>query len=170
MEEIVNRVAKSPLVTLDLKEYLVEGERVGFDMVKGLFQGLILKEKDFRSFIRDYDWTEFENKHVFVFCSTDSIIPNWAYMLVVSKLHPIAATVIQGSKDDIEKRLYHKAFDQTDFSTFTDKKLVVKGCSDIPLPQFAFTEITNRLLPFASSIMYGEPCSTVPVYKAIKKS
>lgn len=165
MEEIVNRVAKSPLITLDLKEYQVPGERVFLDLKSWLYQELILREKDFRNYIKEHDWSQYENKHVAVSCTVDAIIPTWAYMLVMTKLEGNATTIIQGSLEDLERYLYINLFDKLDLSEFAEKKLVIKGCSDIPLPEFAFTEITKRLLPHVNSLMYGEPCSTVPIWK-----
>ncbi len=165
MEEIVNRVAKSPLITLDLKEFQVAGERVFFDLKDWLFQEMILKEKDFRAYVKEHDWSQYANKHIAVGCSVDAIIPNWAYMIVMSKLSGVATDVIQGTLDDLERRIYTDLFRVIDFTGYQDKKLVIKGCSDIPLPEYAFGEITKCLLPYASSIMYGEPCSTVPVWK-----
>ena len=165
MEEIVNRVAKSPLITLDLKEFQVSGERVFFDLKDWLFQEMILKEKDFRTYVKEHDWSKYTDKHVAVGCSVDAIIPNWAYMIVMSKLSGIATNVIQGNLDELERTLYADLFKVIDFSEYAEKKLVIKGCSDIPLPEYAFSEITKCLLPYVSSLMYGEPCSTVPVWK-----
>ncbi|MEQ9298716.1 MAG: DUF2480 family protein [Cyclobacteriaceae bacterium] len=165
MEEIINRVAKSPLTTLDLKEYQVPGERVFLDLKGWLFQELILREKDFRSHIKGHDWSQYGAKHVAVSCTADAIIPTWAYMLVMTKLDGHATTVIQGTLSDIERYLYTTLFESLDLSEFAEKKLVIKGCSDIPLPEYAFSEITKRLMPYVVSIMYGEPCSTVPIWK-----
>ncbi|MEQ8713067.1 MAG: DUF2480 family protein [Cyclobacteriaceae bacterium] len=165
MEEIVNRVAKSPLITLDLKEYQVPGERVFLDLKDWLFQELILREKDFRNHIREHDWEQYDAKHVAVACTADAIIPTWAYMLVMTKLDGHAATVVQGTIQDLERYLYTTLFESLDLSEFAGKKLVIKGCSDIPLPEYAFSEITKRLLPYVTSLMYGEPCSTVPIWK-----
>lgn len=165
MEEIVNRVAKSPLITLDLQEYQVSGERVFLDLKDWLFQELILREKDFRSHIKEHDWAQYDAKHVAVSCTADAIIPTWAYMLVMTKLEGHAATVVQGTIPDLERYLYTMLFESLDLSEFADKKLVIKGCSDIPLPEYAFSEITKRLLPYVTSLMYGEPCSTVPIWK-----
>lgn len=168
MEEIINRVAKSPLITIDLKAYQIEGDRHFLDIKPWLFQEMILREKDFRAYIKDHDWSMYQAKHVAVSCTVDAIIPTWAYMLVMTKLQGVARTVIQGTLTDLERYLYMAVFDASDLSEFKDKKLVIKGCSDIPLPEFAFTEITKRLLPYATSIMYGEPCSTVPIWKRSK--
>ena len=165
MEEIINRVTKSPLITLDLKEYQVPGERVLLDLKDWLFQELILREKDFRSYVKEHDWSQYNTKHVAVSCTADAIIPTWAYMLVMTKLDGHAITLVQGTVSDLERYLYTTLFETIDLSEFAEKKLVIKGCSDIPLPEYAFSEITKRLLPYVSSLMYGEPCSTVPVWK-----
>ena len=169
MEEIVNRVANSPLITLDLKEYQIPGERVSLDLKDWLFQEIILREKDFRNSIKEHDWSRYNQQHVAVSCSADAIIPTWAYMLITTKLEAYAATVVQGTLSDLERYLYTTLFEGLDLSEFTDRKLVIKGCSDIPLPEYAFSEITKRLMPHVASIMYGEPCSTVPVWKRLRK-
>lgn len=168
MEEIVNRVAKSPLITLDLKEYQVPGERIFLDLKDWLFQELILREKDFRSYVKDHDWSQYHDKHVAVSCTADAIIPTWAYMLVMTKLDGNATTIVQGTLSDLERYLYTILFEGLDLSEFAEKKIVIKGCSDIPLSEYAFSEITKRLLPYVSSIMYGEPCSTVPIWKRVR--
>jgi len=169
MSEIINKVAKSPLVTIDLEEMIDKStERKTIDLADNLFQGLILREKDFREFIKSTDWDEYRNAYVNVFCSTDAIIPNWAYMLVLSKLSGISKLSVYGDADELEKEIIRYNINSLDVSTYVDGKLVIKGCSDLKHPEFAFAEITNQLVPVASSIMYGEPCSTVPIYKKRK--
>ena len=168
MEEkdmIVNRVASSGLVSLDLENFLDRKERVIYDVKDNLYEGLILKEKDFRAFIKGHDWGQYQGKNIGLICSADAIVPTWAYMLLASKLEPHANLVIFGGLDDLEKALVNKAFEKVDFSEFQDAKVVIKGCADLKVPEYMFVETTRRLRPYAASIMYGEPCSTVPIYK-----
>lgn len=164
-EPIVNRVANSPLITLNLEDYYHPGERIVYDIKDNLFQEMILKEKDFREFIREHDWSKYQDKNVALTCSVDAIVPTWAYMLLASKLEPYAHLVVFGSREVLESMLFQKALSSIDFSAFQDKKVVVKGCGNLPVPTYAYVEITRQLRPYVSSIMYGEPCSTVPIYK-----
>lgn len=165
MAEIINRVASSPLITIDPKEFVTYGEREVIDLSNLLFQGLILRETDIRNFVKETNWATYIDKHVAIMCSTDAIIPSWAYMLIATSLSPYASTIIHGTLDDLEKWLYLNKFSKIDFSKYQDKKVVLKGCSDIPLPSFAYVELSKYLFPYVSSIMYGEPCSTVPIFK-----
>lgn len=167
-EEIVNRVAKSPLVSLDMDEYIDQSEKAYFDLKEGLFQEMLLREKDFRSFIKEHDWSQYKDKNVGVCCSTDAIIPSWAYMLVATKLHGIAKTVVFGGEEALERELINQAIETILRKDFRDAKVVIKGCGGIQSRDYAYFQLTNRLLPMVSSIMYGEPCSTVPVYKRKK--
>ena len=167
-EEIVNRVATSALITLDLEEFYDQGERVVYDIKENLFQEMILKEKDFRSFIKSHDWSQYQDKNVAIHCSVDAIVPTWAYMLLANKLQPFARTVVFGSKEDLERALYEKALVQIKPEEYQDAKVVVKGCSKYDVPTSAYVAITSLLTPYAASIMYGEPCSTVPIYKKPK--
>jgi hypothetical protein len=166
--EIINRVSNSGLISFDLEEYYHKGERVVFDIKDNLFQGLILKEKDFREFLKNHDWTFYKNKNVGIICSEDAIVPTWAYMLLVSKMEPYANMVVFGDLSDLEQSLFKDALNRIDLSHFKDAKVVIKGCGNFPVPIYAYTEITRLLRPVASSIMYGEPCSTVPIYKKAK--
>jgi len=169
-EPIVNRVAKSPLRSVDLGEYMSKAEVVAFDLKDVLYQGLILKEKDFRDFIKNHDWGQYEGKNVRLFCSVDAIVPTWAYMLLTTKLTN-ANLVVQGNEDDMEKALILQAIEKMmNAEDFTNGKVVIKGCGDIRNNEFAYTEVTKALLPYVTSLMYGEPCSTVPVYKRPRKS
>jgi len=165
METIINKVAQSGLVTINLEDFYDMHERVVFDIKNCLFMGLILKEKDFREFIKSNDWQQFLNKNVAILCSADAIVPTWAYMLIASKLNGIANYYIFGNLEELENSMFHKQLGQLDVESFRDKKLVIKGCSNLPVPVGAYVEISRLLLPVASSIMYGEPCSTVPVFK-----
>lgn len=164
-EEIVNKVASSALVQLDLEEYYPKDEIAVFDLKPHLFMELILKEKDFREAMQNYDWSAYENKIVAVTCTADAIIPLWAYMLVVSYLQPIAIDIIHGDEKDALKHVFLENINAIDTTVFEDKRIVIKGCGDLEIGEFAYMEITKRLRPVAKSIMYGEPCSTVPVYK-----
>jgi hypothetical protein len=162
---IVNKVADSGLYTLDLERFLPEQEILAFDLTPFLFRGMILKEKDFRDAMESEDWLKYSGKAVAVFCSTDAIIPSWAYMLVSSMLSGIAYTVYAGTTAELEKSLIMENLQQLEASDFTNKKVVVKGCGVKQIGAFAYLEITRKLRPVVKSLMYGEPCSTVPVYK-----
>ncbi len=165
IEKIVEKIKNRPLTTLNLEEYLVKGERVVFDLKDNLFKGLILREKDFRAFIKEHDWTQYEGKHVAITCTADAIIPKWAYMLVMVKLEPHAETVLFGTLEDLDRELFRQALSAINIDEFQDAKLVVKGCGEESVPDFAYVEITRLLRPVVFSLFYGEPCSTVPLYK-----
>ena len=167
-DEIVNRVAQSSLVTFDLEEYYHKGDRILFDLKDCLYEGLILKEKDFREYISAHDWSQYTGKNIAITCSADAIIPKWAYMLVATKLTPVAHTVVFGTLSELENSLYNEALRSIDLKKFKDQKVVIKGCGKYPVPEYAYVEITRLLTPVVSSLMYGEPCSTVPLYKRPK--
>lgn len=167
-EEIVNRVANSSLVTFDLEDLFLPGDRVLFDIKDQLYEGLILKEKDFRTFVRDHAWEDYQDKFVAITCSSDAIIPTWAFMLVAVELRPYARKIVYGTLDDLEKILFQEELEKIDWKKFQNAKVVVKGCSKINVPTHAYIETINRLRPIAHSIMFGEPCSTVPLYKKPK--
>jgi len=164
-DALVNRVAESGLITIDLEDLYPKEEIAGFDLKDHLFMGLILKEKDFREALQKLDWEKFRNKHVAIFCSAEAIIPLWAYMLVSSRLSGIAKTVFSGSPLNLRENLLIEKIRSLDITPFVDKRIVVKGCGDMQLGEAAYIEITNRLMPVVRSLMYGEPCSTVPVFK-----
>ena len=168
-EEIVNKVAKSGLVTLDLGELAPKGERADFDLASHLWQGLVLKEKDFREMVKTNDWSQYQDKYVAVFCSADAILQDWAFMLVVSALQPFARRVVVGTPETMETVLFTEAIQAVNPEEYRDARIVVKGCGDFKIPSAAFAEVVNHLQPHVRSIMYGEPCSTVPVYKRPKK-
>ena len=169
MEELlVNRVANSSLVTIDLEAFYPEGEVVPFDLKDHLFMGLILKEKEFREALKAHDWSRYAGKNLAVFCSADAIIPMWAYMLVASYAGDYARDIVLGTPDQFAEIAYLKKLATLDLNEYAGKRLVIKGCSDKPVPPSAYLEITRRLQPVAQSIMFGEPCSTVPVYKKAK--
>lgn len=164
-EGIVNRVASSSLITFNLEDYYHPGERLIFDIKEQLFQETILREKDFRAFVKENDWSVYQDKNVAIICSVEAIVPTWAYMLLISKITPYAHLVVYGSLATLEEALFNRALSLVDPHEFELAKVVIKGCSKYEVPVYAYAEITRILQPFASSIMYGEPCSTVPIYK-----
>lgn len=163
--EIINRVQTSSLITLDLEEYYTPGERIFFDIKPFLFQELILKEKDFRAALKSTDWKVYQDKHVAIGCSVDAIIPTWAYMLISIAISSFAKTIQFGSLNDLEKQLFRSALSKIDWYQFNLAKVVVKGCSKIEVPTEIYVEVAAQLKNVASSIMFGEACSTVPLYK-----
>lgn len=164
-EVIINKVSESALITLNLEEYFPKEEIALFDMKEYLFMGLILKEKDFREALKNIDLAPYANKTVAVTCSADAVIPVWAYMLVASYLQPVAKEVTFGTEEELKKELLLKNIKQLNVSEFTDKRVVIKGCGELPVSEAAYLEATKLLRPVAKSIMFGEPCSTVPIYK-----
>lgn len=165
MEQIINKVAQSGLLTFNLEDYYDKNERVVFDIKECLFMGLILREKDFREFVKINDWEQYRDKNVAITCTADAIVPTWAYMLIASKLSGVANYYFFGDLSNLENSLFQKALSNIDIEDYRDKKIVIKGCGNLPVPINAYVEISRLLLPVANSIMYGEPCSTVPVYK-----
>ena len=168
-QPLINRVANSGLITLKLEEFFPQQEVAHFDLKDYLFMEMILKEKDFRAAVKEHDWAQYEGKTLLVYCSTDAIIPVWAYMLVAAAAAPFAHDVFQGTADDYYRSFFLRRLDELDMEQYRDQRLVIKGCSDHPVPPAAYLEVTRRLQPLAKSIMYGEPCSTVPVYKQPRK-
>jgi hypothetical protein len=164
-EVIVNKVAESGLLTIDLEEYYPKGEIKIFDLKEYLFMGLILKEKDYRAALLTTDWEQYRDKYVAITCTADAIIPMWANMLAATYLQPIAKDVVFGDEKKLTETILLKRLNEINAEDFTDKRIVVKGCGDVAIPESAYVEITNKLRPVAKSIMYGEPCSTVPIYK-----
>ena len=165
-DEIINKVAESGLITIDLEKFLPKKEEIiAFDLKDFLFMGMILKEKDFRESLKQHGWEKYRDKIVAITCSADAIIPVWAYMLVTSYLQPLAKTTLVGDEKEMYKAAILKNISSIDSSEFAGKRIVLKGCGEIPIDDFAYAEATRVLLPVAKSIMYGEPCSTVPVYK-----
>lgn len=166
MDVIVNKVANSGLISFDLALYYPAGERLVYDIKDNLFQGLILKEKEFREFVKNYDWERFKGKNVAITCSVDAIVPTWAYMLLAVKLEPYANMLIFGDMNDLEDALFRDALSKIDLEKYKGERIVVKGCGDTQVPVSAYVELTRKLRPIVKSIMYGEPCSTVPLYKS----
>ncbi len=164
-ENFVNKVVTSGLITLNLEDYFDKGPRLVYDIKENLFHGLMLREKDFREFIKGHDWTSYTGKNVAVTCSTDAIVPTWAYMLLANKMKPYANEVVFGTLATLEAVLFSKALAKIDLQPFANERVVIKGCADIEIPVSAYVEITGLLTPVVKSIMYGEPCSTVPIYK-----
>jgi hypothetical protein len=167
--EIINRVSQSPLITFDLEKFYVPGDRILVDIKDQLFQGMILKEKDFRDYIKAIDWSSYKNKFVAITCSADAIVPTWAFMLLSIALEPYASKIVFGDLDDLENQIFLDALHEVDYESYRDAKVVIKGCSKVSVPVSVYVEVTNRLRPLTSSIMFGEPCSTVPLYKRPKK-
>ena len=165
LDKIIEKIKNRPLTTFNLEEYYHNGERVVFDLKENLFQGLILREKDFRAFIKDHDWAQYEGKNVAITCTADAIIPQWAYMLVAIRLEGVANMISFGDLDALEQKLFDNALAKINPEDYQDAKLVIKGCGDIAVPSYAYVEITRLLKPFVFSLFYGEPCSTVPLYK-----
>ncbi len=162
---IENKVASSGLITLNLEDYLPDRDFVTFDLKDYLFMGLILKEKDYRETLKNKDWEEYRDQYVAITCSADAIVPVWAYMLAVSYLQPVAKDVYMGTAKEMYKHILLKNIAAINAEDFRDQRIVVKGCGDKPIDDAAYAEITKFLMPLAKSIMYGEPCSTVPIYK-----
>ena len=164
-EAIVNKVSDSGLVTLDLEDYYPKEETALFDMKDHLFMGLILKEKEFREALKIMNLSVYENKNVALTCSADAVIPMWAYMLAASYLEPVANDIVFGDKDFLHKTIFLQNISKINTADYADKRVVIKGCGDLPVSESAYVAITKLLRPVVKSIMYGEPCSTVPIYK-----
>jgi Protein of unknown function (DUF2480) len=164
-EVIVNKVAESSLLTVDLEDFYPKGEIKIFDLKTYLFMGLILKEKDYRNALQKTDWTTYENKYVAITCTADAIIPMWANMLAASYLQPVAKEVVFGDEKKLIETVLQKRIEAINTNDYEDKRIVVKGCGEVAIPEAAYVAITNKLRPVVKSIMYGEPCSTVPIYK-----
>ena len=164
-DPIVNKVAESGLITLDPAEYYPREASKTFDLKDFLFRGLVLKEKDFREALKNLDWEQYRDKNIAVTCTADAIIPVWAWMLVASYLQPVAKEILMGDEKELHKIIFLRNLSRINIDEFADKRIVVKGCGDTPIGEFVYMELTRLLQPVARSIMYGEPCSTVPVYK-----
>lgn len=167
--EIINKVAQSGIITIDLEEFYPKDERVLLDIKDQLFQGLILREKDFREFVKNEDWSKYNNKFIAITCTTDAIVPTWAYMLLAIHLQPFAKKIVFGNLETLETIIYQELLSTINIHDYTDARIVIKGCGSLPIPIAAYVELTRLLTPVAKSIMYGEPCSTVPLYKKAKE-
>ena len=164
-DKIVNRVANSGLVNFDLEAYYPKGQRQLIDLKDWLFEGLILKEKDFRQAVKDYDWVQHQDQYVAIDCSADAIVPVWSYMLISNAVSPYAKKVVKGNLENLESIIFHELINTLDINTFKNQRVIVKGCSNLPIPESAYVAITNRLSQVVKSIMYGEACSSEPIYK-----
>ena len=167
-EQIINKVAASGILTLDLEEIYPVGERVVFDLKPLLWHEVALKEDDLRTFVKSHDWAQYAGKFVSIHCSADAIIPTWAYMLIAVALQPHAAFVTQGDRDQLERAVFTRFVQELDVEPYRGSRVVVKGCSKLPVPLNAYVELSAKLLPVVKSLMFGEPCSTVPLFKAQK--
>ena len=164
-QEILNRVANSVLQVFDLEDYYPDGERVVIDISQWLLEGFVLREKDFRNSLKNHDWQPYEGKYVALQCSTDAIVPAWAYMLITTYLQPLAKKVVQGSVEELNTILYSEILSGLDYTEYEGKPVIIKGCARKPVPQQVYSLATQKLMPFAKSIMFGEACSSVPLYK-----
>ena len=165
MEPIINKVAESGIVSFNLEDLYPKEEIKVFDLKDFLFMGLILKEKDYRQALQQLDWEPFTNKNVAITCTADAIIPVWAYILAVTYLQPIAREVVMGNENQLIETVLANRIAQLDLHEFEDKRIVIKGCGEVHIPESAYVAITQKIRPVVKSIMYGEPCSTVPLYK-----
>jgi hypothetical protein len=167
-QEIINRVAKSPLQIFDLEDFFPEGKRIGIDIAVWMWEGFILKESEFRDALKNHNWSQYQDAYVYLYCSTDAIIPGWAFSLVTMQLASIAKKVIIGTEQTLNEVLYQDILSGIDFSVYKDKPVLIKGCANKPVPENALVLACQYLQPMAKSIMFGEACSTVPLYKAPK--
>lgn len=163
--EIVNRVANSALQVFDLEDYYQEGPRVALDISGWLLEGFVLREKDFRESLKNHDWNQYSGAFVALYCSTDAIVPAWAYMLVTTYLLSVAKKVAQGTTAQLDVLLYQELLDGLDYASYEGRPVIIKGCSRKPVPQEAYVLATQKLQPVAKSLMFGEACSSVPLYK-----
>lgn len=164
-DEIINRVAQSQLVVFDLEDFYPKGIRIVFDIKNWLFEGFVLREKEFRQYVAEHDWSQYQDKYVALICSTDAIVPAWAYMLITIELVPYSKKTIIGDLDILETSIYQDVINGLDLSPYQDKPVIIKGCSNKPVPDNAYILISEKLKQVAKSIMYGEACSSVPLFK-----
>ena len=164
-EEIVNRIANSKLITIDLEDFYPEGERMLFDISDWLFEGLILREKDFRESTKNHDWSQYNDKYVALTCKTDAIIPSWAYMLITTYLSLSAKKVVVGNLELLETSIFQDIINSLDISKYKDKPIIIKGCTEKYIPETTSVQLVEKLLPIAKTVMFGEACSTVPLFK-----
>jgi hypothetical protein len=164
-DEIINRVANSVLQVFDLEDYYPEGQRDSLDISQWRWEGVVLREKDFREALKNHDWQQYQDKYIALHCSNDAIVPAWAYMLVTVHLQPFAKQIIQGNPKELDVLLYNEILNSLDYSAYEGKPVIIKGCSRKPVPEEAYTLATQKLMPVAKSIMFGEACSSVPLFK-----
>ncbi len=165
MDEIVNRVAKSNLKTIDLEDWYPKGVRAYLDVKDWLFHGLILKEKDFREAVKNHDWSQYQDQYLLLGCSSDAIIPSWAYMLICIEAAPFAKKVVNGDEGLLNELVYESYIQALDVEEYRDKPVIIKGCANKPVPESAYLTLIQKLQPYAKTIMFGEACSSVPLYK-----
>ncbi len=165
MENIENKVANSGLITLNPEELILDFPFKTIDIKEQLYMGLMLKEKDFRDYIKNNDWSIYKDCYVNIICSSDAIVPTWAYMLIATKLQAVVKYAMVGTREELEHQLYLNAIEQLETDEYLDKRIVIKGCGDKFIPNNVYLKLTDKLLPIVKSLMFGEPCSTVPVYK-----
>lgn len=170
MSELINRVAQSPIVSFNVETLYPKEDRIEFDLKDFLFEGLVLKEKDFRADLKAHDWTAYQSKWVAVNCSADAIVPTWAFMLVASYLNPYTKGFVVGSLENLEQSIVDAVLSGLDLEEFRDRPVVIKGCSSVSIPLYFYGEVIRRLQPLAKSLLFGEPCSTVPIFKKPKKA
>ncbi|CAM1370002.1 conserved protein of unknown function [Tenacibaculum soleae] len=168
IEEITNRVANSKLITVDLEDYYPKGQRIVFDIKDWLYEELILREKDFREQVKNHDWSQYKNNYVALTCSSDAIIPSWAYLLLTAHLSEFANKIVVGNLELLETVIYQEIILKLDTTQFTNKPVIIKGCTNKPIPASAYTFLITKIQPIAKTIMFGEACSTVPLYKKTK--
>ena len=169
MKEIINKVANSKLITIDLEDYYPQGKRIVFDIKNWLFEEIILKEKDFRASVKEHDWSQYQDNFVALTCSSDAIIPSWAYLLITTNLTVFAKKIVIGNLSELETAIYQEIITNLSLDTFKNKPIIIKGCSTKEIPETAYVQLVSKLIPIARSVMYGEACSNVPLYKAKKK-
>ena len=163
--EILNRIKNSKLVSIDLEEFYPQGERIAFDIKDWLYEGIVLKEKDFREYIKNHDFSKYKDAFVALYCSSDAIIPSWAYLLVSVHLTPYTKRIVVGDLSTIETVLYTEIIEKMDASLYKEKHVLIKGCTGKPIPDNAFVQLAQKLADVATSVMYGEACSNVPLFK-----
>lgn len=168
MDEIINKVEKSELITLDLEDFYPKEPRMLFDLKNYLYEGLVLREKEFRENLSKLDWKMYENAYVAVTCTSDAIVPSWSYLLIANYLTGMAKLISFGTLEDLERDIFTEIIDKMDVDNYNDKKIIIKGCSRKPVPQNAYLQLIQKLKPIASSLMFGEACSTVPIFKKKK--
>lgn len=168
MDEIINKVEKSGLITLDLEDFYPKEPRMLFDLKDYLYEGLVLREKEFRANLSELDWKMYENAYVAVTCTSDAIVPSWSYLLIANYLTGVAKLISFGTLEDLERDIFTEIIDKMDVDSYKDKKIIIKGCSRKPVPQNAYLQLIQKLKPIASSLMFGEACSTVSIFKKKK--
>ncbi|WP_299097090.1 DUF2480 family protein [uncultured Winogradskyella sp.] len=167
-EEIINRVANSKLKVIDLEDYYPNGQRILFDIKDWLLEGLVLREKEFRAHVAEHDWSQYNNCYVALHCSTDAIVPDWAYMLISLELQNYSKLTVIGTLEDLESLIYSSIIAELNLCVYQDMPVIIKGCSNKPVPANALVLLSQKLKPIAKSIMFGEACSSVPLFKRKK--